>query len=632
MDPDNECYCRHSHHYGRPFFSPLGQSIASVDFIPQSSFFSIYFITIFFTIFRLRKNLSLYVSFLTAGIYLVLVLLFVGRWENTSLINELQKVGFLLLAGYMAQSATKNLRRNSAEFMATEQKLLETDERLRKLSANLPGGVFQFIWNPKGEVEVLYLSSGIQELLGVSNEEIRRKPASLLKHFSNSHHNRFFYMVSRSRLQAKDWSMELEINDNRGTWVRAIFSGRPLMAQPAGGAMIHGMLLDISAKKEAEIKMKRAWDQAEEANRVKTQFLANMSHELRTPLNAIIGFSDLLFQSSLNQEQRTNLRSIRSSGESLLTLIEDMLDFSRLEVGQLKITPRFFILNDLLLEVYHSMSHLSEEKGILFTIELPRPEPWQLRADPVRIKQILLNLVENALKFTEKGRITLSYKIQTKPAQAVVFRVEDTGIGIAPEHQEDIFHEFSQIDHTSTRKYGGTGLGLAISRSLAQLMNGDLHVKSNLGLGSVFSLVLPLDEQNMKFPPRREQMTMDLNAHTQLKVLLVEDNPMNQDVQSRMLSKLGHSVTVVSNGAECLEILKSEDFDLIFMDWQMPEMDGIEATKRIKQQEIKTPVIGLSGHAVEDDQSYALNNGFDGFLTKPVRIADFQQLIQNLPL
>jgi signal transduction histidine kinase len=482
------------------FSPPLGQNVPSWEYIPGSSFYGIYFITIFFTIFRLQKGLSLLAGILAGGIYLTLTILFIDQWVNTSWINELEKAGFLILTGVLAQTASRGLVKNNYAFLATEQKLLETDERLRQLSANLPGGVFQFLWQASGKVDVLYLSSGIQDLLGVSNKEIFRKPNSLLKIFTQDHHKRFFFQASRSRHQAQDWSMELQVSAKKDLWVRAIFSGRPIKSSTEGGAMIHGLLLDISAKKGAELKMKKAWAEAEEANRVKTHFLANMSHELRTPLNAIIGFSDLLFQSGLTLEQRANLQSIRSSGESLLSLIEDVLDFSRLEVGQLKISPRFFVLNDLILEVYHSLSPIAEEKGLQFTVKLLHDSPWQLKADPMRIKQILLNLVGNALKFTEEGSVVLSYAIIKEPRESILFQIKDSGIGIPEENLEDIFQEFSQIDHTHTRRYGGTGLGLAISRSLAQLMDGDITVKSEVGQGSTFSLSLPLLGQARNFP------------------------------------------------------------------------------------------------------------------------------------
>jgi PAS domain-containing protein len=209
--------------------------VPSWEYIPGSSFYGIYFITIFFTIFRLQKGLSLLAGILAGGIYLTLTILFIDQWVNTSWINELEKAGFLILTGVLAQTASRGLVKNNYAFLATEQKLLETDERLRQLSANLPGGVFQFLWQASGKVDVLYLSSGIQDLLGVSNKEIFRKPNSLLKIFTQDHHKRFFFQASRSRHQAQDWSMELQVSAKKDLWVRAIFSGRPIKSSTEGG-------------------------------------------------------------------------------------------------------------------------------------------------------------------------------------------------------------------------------------------------------------------------------------------------------------------------------------------------------------------------------------------------------------
>jgi signal transduction histidine kinase/CheY-like chemotaxis protein len=376
-------------------------------------------------------------------------------------------------------------------------------------------------------------------------------------------------------------------------------------------------------------ELERALEEAKAANRVKGQFLANMSHEIRTPMNGITGFSSLLIETDLSSEQREYAEAIQGSAENLLQLINDILDLSKIEAGKLTVERIAFNLSSVLKEVIGLLSLKAEEKGIALHLRYDSGVPGTLIGDPGRLRQILINLVHNAVKFTEKGAVTLRVVCEEKENDQarLRFSVEDSGIGIPGDRLSAIFEKFTQADTSTTRRHGGTGLGLTISKHLVDMMGGVIGVKSLPGEGSTFWVLLPLpflDEES--FPsearPDREKRLPNDRETVHARVLVVEDHKVNQKMMEKMLKKLGVSVKVAENGEEAVRGVETEHYDLVFMDCQMPGMDGYEATARIRSLQAPrgdVPVIAMTAHAMAGDREKCLEAGMDDYLAKPVR-------------
>ena len=370
---------------------------------------------------------------------------------------------------------------------------------------------------------------------------------------------------------------------------------------------------------KVNMSLKIAKNRAEEATRTKSMFLANMSHEIRTPLNGVIGISKLLQKSGLNMEQQDLINIITSSGENLLMIINDILDFSKIEQGKVKFESINFELQELVENVYQLMKFRAFEKGIEFNYTIAENVPAKLIGDPLRINQIILNLVNNAIKFTEKGSVELIVEPFSKNEikTELLFRVVDTGIGISENGQKMLFKEFSQSEDFISRQYGGTGLGLSISKNLVSLMNGEINVKSELGKGSEFWFRLPIKE--IEHNNNQDKKKLPKN----LRILLAEDNLINQKVSSFGLKHLGYDCEIASNGKEAFEMHKKMAYDIILMDIQMPVLDGLEATKMIRQyeQEVndKEPayIIAVTASSLSDSKDDCFNVGINNFLSKP---------------
>ena len=414
-------------------------------------------------------------------------------------------------------------------------------------------------------------------------------------------------------------------------WIEVI--SRNLFDNASVGAIVMN-LRDITDSTNAEMAAAEARERAEKANQSKSDFLAMISHEIRTPMNGITGMSQLLLETSLNKDQQDCAETIAQSAQSLLALINDVLDFSRIEAGKLSIERAPIDLSSLVGEVAQLLRVRADEKGLKLLTEYPVDSPRAFYGDALRIRQILFNLAGNAVKFTAAGEVKIEVKIEYVAGSefAVSVFVRDTGIGIAAEKLQMVFQKFTQADLSTTRRYGGSGLGLSISRSLAELMGGSIHAKSEMGQGSEFRLDLHLDAAPENSLQRKEVSRDLVPLLESLNILLVEDNKVNQKLAVRLVERLGCKASVAENGLEALALLDRYDYDLILMDCQMPEMDGYETTRRIREGEHgrrRVPIVAITANAMESDLERCLASGMDAYLTKPIDFIKLRDALET---
>ena len=380
---------------------------------------------------------------------------------------------------------------------------------------------------------------------------------------------------------------------------------------------------DITDNKKVEQELTIAKEKAEESKRIKEEFLANMSHEIRTPLNGIKGFTDLLIKNKHYPEQEKHLEAIQFSTRNLLAIINDILDFSKIEAGKMEIEKTSFYLRDLMESIFNSFVFQAEEKGIEITKEIEDSIPENLLGDPVRINQVVTNLMSNALKFTEKGSIQMTIVEVSRTGNKVnlLFKVKDSGIGISQDKLDHIFDSFSQASSSTTRKYGGTGLGLTIVKNIIGLFGGEIKVESTEGVGSTFIFNLNLEvaqDQNIVKDAKNPSEQIDLSG---LKVLVAEDYPMNQLLINETLSSWNFQVEIVENGKLALEKITENDYDLILMDVNMPEMGGLEASRLIRKElngpKKNIPIIAMTAGALKGDKEKCIDAGMNDYISKP---------------
>ncbi|MGZ5494816.1 MAG: ATP-binding protein, partial [Thermoanaerobaculia bacterium] len=430
-----------------------------------------------------------------------------------------------------------------------------------------------------------------------------------------------YTQVYQTGVPVKAFEYQLTVNGVEKSLDQSVSLDRDANGQPVGFLTV---IRDTTERARAQQELARAKDAAEEATRAKSDFLANMSHEIRTPMNGIIGMTMLALDTELTPYQADCLTTVRTSAESLLTLLNDILDFSKIESRMLKMEAVAFSLRQVIADTLKPFGVDAQQKGLELQYDLAPDVPAAIIGDPVRLRQIMNNLIGNAIKFTERGHVKVSVSQDRRRGRRAVlhFAIADTGIGIPADHQTTIFEAFRQADGSTTRKFGGTGLGLAISTSLVNMMGGRIWVESEPDGGSTFHFTAAFDLVEGTAAAQPKALAATVAPARLIKVLVAEDTEVNQRVVMRMLTKRGHTVTVVSDGREAVDALEREAFDLVLMDVQMPVMSGFEATAAIRAREQRTGghtrIVAMTAHAMNGDRERCVAAGMDGYLSKPI--------------
>ncbi|MDM4766321.1 ATP-binding protein [Pelomonas sp. SE-A7] len=516
-------------------------------------------------------------------------------------------------------------------------------ERLRGIAETVPGVVFQLRRHADGRYEFGYVSEAVRDYFQLSAAELAEDAQRWFQQVHRDDRLAVMSSLQASAGQLAPWQQEFRTHNLDGS-ERWLFANAIARAEDGGGVMWHGFLTDISRQRRDALELEEhrhhleelveartrqlaaATEAAEAANQAKSAFLANMSHEIRTPMNAIIGLTYLVRRDSREAEQQARLKKVADAAEHLLSIINNVLDFSKIEAGKFELEIAEFGLPQVLDTVSGMLAQRAAEKRLEVQVELdPALEKQLLLGDAQRISEVLLNFAANAVKFTDQGFVRIAVRIEKDlgPSLALLMEVEDSGIGIAEEAQGRLFQDFEQADSSTTRRYGGTGLGLAICRRLAELMGGEVGVQSEPGQGSRFWFRLQLDKAGspapLLAPLSRSQAAQELAARfAGTRILLAEDNPVNQEVAVALLASAGLSVDVAEDGAQAVAMVGGGVYALVLMDVQMPQMDGLDATRAIRASGNNIPILAMTANAFEEERQRCLDAGMNDHVAKPV--------------
>jgi len=520
----------------------------------------------------------------------------------------------------------------------TERK--QADRALRRsesLYRLLADNVHDVIWTTNHRLEPLFISPSFSHLTGFPQNQAH----SIIHHeiiIPSPFAKRRKQWFTLTEDQPLHWESELKTATNETIWVESIASPLPENSNQFAG--IIGVTRDITSRKIIMLELEAAKEQAYGANRAKSEFLANMSHEVRTPMNGVMGMLQLLKLTQLDDEQLKYIDAALISGKSLLTIINDILDYSKIEAGKLQITPEKFRIRNILTTLITTFKNSLDQHKVRLTASVAPEVPEILIADPIRIRQIFFNLVGNAVKFTEQGEIEIIIQtVKNTDTDPILLEctVRDTGIGIPANTGDEIFDPFIQIESPKQKKIRGTGLGLSIVRKLVIQMGGTVFLKRNEAQGTTvtFTLLANKCETTETTPKKNVPAPILTSPGRRLSTLVVEDEQINQQILQAILTKFGHKSTVAENGRIALELLKTHHFDIILMDVQMPEMDGIETTKIIRtsksHEHIRNiPIVALTAYAMNDDKDKCLTAGMNSYLAKPINIKALDKVLKSL--
>jgi PAS domain S-box-containing protein len=517
------------------------------------------------------------------------------------------------------------LRAKIEDMKKAERLLTIREEKYRRIIANMHLGLLEVDKDEK----ILFANDSFCDMSGYEYEELAgRRPSDF---FIAGENSALMKDKNVARTSGAEDAYEIAVKNKRGHIRWWLISGAPRFDD---GGVLNGSIgihLDITRQKNLEMELTEAREHAEDSTRSKEIFLANMSHEIRTPMNAIVGMANQLAKTTLDTKQLFYLDTIHAASENLLVIINDILDLSKIEAGKLQIERIGFDPREMLHRAIRVLGHKAEEKGLTFTSEgIDDDISPVLMGDPFRLNQVLLNLINNAIKFTEKGSIDISCNLHkdTGDTQLLRIAVKDTGIGMEEHFVKNLFEKFSQEDASVTRQYGGTGLGMSICRDLVELMHGEITVESKKGSGTTISFTIEFDKGTKHNLPVKPLFTFDANMLARKKILLVDDNRMNRLLAATILKNYGAIITEAVNGQEAVDVLKETLADLVLMDIQMPVMDGMEATALIRNDISKNiPIIALTANAIKGDNDKCIDAGMNAYLSKPFKEKDLLDVV-----